>query len=101
MVALLPDEQMRALGFTDRFDGFWFSSNCVEGDVWLDFTVNKITGRYDEFVSHAMIGQPEYYGRMIPKSRERYIARINKIVADMNAGGLAFKVDHRAYGVDE
>jgi hypothetical protein len=99
MVDVLPDEEMRNLGFHEDFAGVWFASFTVWNGIWLDFAIDKATGQYDELVSYAMTGQTEYYGRMIPATRNRYMDYINTIVAVLNAGGLALKVDHTSYGV--
>jgi hypothetical protein len=46
-----------------------------------------------------MIGKPELYGLLRKTTRDRFVARINQIVSEMNAAGLAFKFDHTSYGV--
>jgi hypothetical protein len=99
MVDVLPKEQMWRLGFDEGFPGFWFSSTRVEGDIWLDFSVNSTNGAYDYLVARAMIGKPELYGLLRKTTRDRYVARINQIVSEMNAAVLAFKFDHTSYGV--
>jgi hypothetical protein len=99
IVAVLPDEEMRNLGFHEEFEGVWFASFTVWDGVWLDFAIDKATGAYNAVVARALTGQTEYYGRMASTTRDRYVGYINTIVGLMNVSGLALKVDHRAYGV--
>ena len=97
---VLSDEAMRDLGFTDHREGFWYFVDRVGGGVSLNFTIEKNTGEYEELVMSELFGQPEYYRNMMPEFRDAIQARIDRIIAKLNAAGLTLAVDPDLYGFD-
>ena len=97
---VLSDEAMRDLGFTDRHEGFWYFVDRVGDGVSLNFTIEKNTGEYEELVMSELFGQPEYYRNMRPEFRDAIQARIDRIIAKLNAAGLTLAVDPDLYGFD-
>lgn len=97
---LLSDEEMRELGFTDHREGYWYWCRSVDkkGYTTLNFTIDKLTGYYEELVMDESFGQPDYYGRAKPEFRDEIISNVDSFVAELNTSGLLLAVDHRAYG---
>lgn len=97
---LLDDEKMRALGFTDRREGYWYFCRRVDkqGHTTLNITIEKNTGYYEELVMNEDFGQPEYYGQMKLEFRDLYRDTIDAYLQELSLAGLAIQVDHRAYG---
>lgn len=98
--ALLPEADMRALGFTDRRPDYWYFTKRVGSNESMNFTINKANGNYEELVMDEMFGQPAYYGHMRPNFRDEIRANVDTIVGELNAAGLTVAVDHKAYGVN-
>jgi hypothetical protein len=94
---VLPDQEMRALGFTDHREGFWYLCREVESRESLNITIEKSTGDYEELVMDEDFGQPAYYGNMIEPYRSTITQRIDDELARLNAAGLTLAVDHSAY----
>jgi len=97
---LLTDDAMRALGFTDHREGFWYFTDRVGDNTSLNFTINKNTGEYEELVMDEFFGQPEYYRNMKPEFRDAVQARIDGIIVRLNGAGLNLAVDPDLYGFD-
>lgn len=97
-VTLLTDGEMRALGFTDRREGYWYWSRNVDKYTSLNFTIDKLTGLYEELVMDEMFGQPDPYGQAKPEYRDAIIKKIDDYVKAFNDVGLDLNVDHREYG---
>ena len=92
------DSYMRELGFTDHREGFWYKSWMLDGEVSLNYTINKATYAWKEDVLNVMFGQPEYYNMMLPKWRDEMIAKIDAIVKELNDLGFLIQVNHEEYG---
>ena len=100
---VLSDEEMRALGFTDRVETRWYLCRGLDkrGDATLNITIEKDSGFYTELVMNEGFGQPEYYGQMKPEWRDLYRDTIDFELAILNKAGLDIHVDHKAYGCPE
>ena len=98
---ILPDANMRALGFTDRRSGFWYYCTRVGSYETVNFTIKKESGVYEEVVMDEMCGQPAYYGRMKPAYGIPMRQRVDQIIERLNAAGLTLAVDHTLYGFTE
>lgn len=100
---VLSDEEMRALGFTDRVETRWYLCRGLDkrGDTTLNITIEKDSGFYEELVMNEGFGQPEYYGQMKPEWRDLYRDTIDFELAILNKAGLDIHVDHKAYGCPE
>lgn len=99
---VLSDDEMRALGFTDRVETRWYLCRALDkrGDATLNITIEKDSGLYTELVMNEGFGQPEYYGQMKPEWRDLYRDTIDFELAILNKAGLDIQVDHKAYGCD-
>ena len=97
---VLPDADMRALGFTDHRPKYWYYCKRVASDTTLNFTIYKVTGGYTELVANEFIGQPEYYGRMKPEYRDQILFNIDATINELNNAGLTLAVDHTLYGCE-
>jgi hypothetical protein len=97
---LLPDPDMRALGFTDRVAERWYFCRRLADGVTFNVTITKATGNYEELVMDEDFGQPAYYGRMKPEWRDRIRSGVDRMVTELAEAGLAILVDHKAYGCD-
>lgn len=95
---LLSDPEMRALGFSDRREGYWYWSRNLDKYTSLNFTIDKLTGHYEELVMDEMFGQPDPYGNAKPEFRDKIIKKIDTYVQAFHDVGLDLNVDHRAYG---
>ena len=95
---LLPDDQMRELGFTDRRTTHWYYAAMIGAYESINFTIEKATGNYEELVMDEAFGQPAYYGRMVEPHRTEYRAAVEREVARMRDAGLNLVVDHTLYG---
>lgn len=97
---LLSDDEMRALGFTDRVETRWYFCRRIDkrGDTTLNISIEKDSGLYKECVMNEDFGQPEPYGHMKPEFRDLYRDTIDLELAILNKAGLDIKVDHKAYG---
>lgn len=95
---VLDDAGMRALGFTDHREGYWYFSERVGDRETLNISIEKTSGAYTEHVLDEDFGQPAHYGNMLPKWRWKYRDAVDTVVRYLNAGGLDIAVDHRAYG---
>lgn len=96
-VTVLPDAEMRALGFTDHREGYWYFCTPVGSDVTFNLTVEKTTGEWDETVVDEVFGQPAYYGSMIEPYRTNITKRVDAVVTRLNYAGLDVSVDHNEY----
>ncbi len=66
---LLPDTEMRKLGFTDYREGYWYFSKILRGSIIFSVTVSKADA--DDFridVLNDDFCQPYDYQRMLSKS---------------------------------
>jgi hypothetical protein len=95
---VLADAVMRALGFTDRREGFWYFVERVGSNETINFSIDKATGQYTEDVLDEYFGQPAHYGNMTPKYGLPIRANIDLIVTRLATGGLNLFVDHTLYG---
>ncbi|MFS0884978.1 hypothetical protein [Aeromicrobium sp. 179-A 4D2 NHS] len=93
---LLDDPAMRAIGFTDHREGYWYWCRGIMPGVTLNFTINKETGDYSELVMDEMFGQPYFYGATT--FEEKIVTAVDAMLADLNAHGLTLAVDHSLYG---
>ena len=102
ITALLPDEKMREIGFTDHVETRWYFCRRVDdkGHTTLNITIDKETGFYNELVMNEDFGQPEYYGQMKPEWRDLYRDTIDFYISELNKAGLTVTVDHREYGCE-
>lgn len=98
---LLPDAEMRALGFTDRREGYWYYCARVDSDTTLNISINKATGVWTEGVLNEHFGQPEHYGHMVEPYRTKIRDNVDQEIARLDAAGLQVAVDHREYGFEE
>jgi len=94
---LLPDEQMRELGFTDRVPTKWYLCRRVGPGVTFNVTVVKDTGLWDEVVLDEDFGQPAYYGIMREPYRTSIRDAVDAIVDELGAAGIRVAVNHRQY----
>ena len=97
---VLPEEDMRWIGFTDHRTGFWYRVCRVGSDETLNITVNKLTGEYEELVMDEHFGQPAHYGHMKPVYRDAIRLAVDEQVRLLNAAGMTVAVDHRLYGCE-
>lgn len=104
--AVLSDEEMVNLGFTDRNNDVWYFCKGILFDekqrsttVTLNISIEKATGNYDELVMDEMFGQPAYYGNMREPYRGNVMNSIDAELAKLNEAGLSIQVDHKLYGV--
>ena len=95
---ILPEADMRALGFTDHRSGFWYSCIRVGSYETVNFTIKKDSGVYEELVMDEMFGQPAYYGKMKPKYGLKIRQNVDQVIAHFDNAGLTLTVDHRLYG---
>ncbi len=95
---VLPDDQMRELGFTDHRPTHWYFSRRIGFEDFFSVTIDKATGEYEELTYDTMFGQPAYYGQMVEPHRSRYRTAIDRAVAELNAAGLTVAVNHTEYG---
>ena len=100
ITTILPDEDMRWIGFTDHREGFWYRVTRVGVGETLNITVNKLTGEYEELVMDEDFGQPAYYGRFHPVYRDAIRVAVDGQVRLLNAAGMTIAVDHRLYGCE-
>ena len=98
---ILPDANMRALGFTDRVEDHWYYCGRVGSDETVNFTIDKNTGVYNEMVMDESFGQPAYYGNMKPAYGIPMRQKVDQIIERLNAAGLTLAVDHTLYGFTE
>ena len=97
-ITVATDSEMRALGFTDPREGFWYWCKPVGSDETLNITIDKATGEWEELVMDEFFGQPAYYGRMVPQFRDEIRSKVDEHVAWLVAGGILVAVDHSEYG---
>jgi hypothetical protein len=95
--AVLPDEQMRALGFTDHREGHWYLCRRVGSDTTLNISINKTSGLWREDVLNELFGQPEFYDSMREPHRTNIRGTIDAIVTGLAAAGVMVTVNHDAY----
>ena len=95
---VLPDADMRAIGFTDRAADRWYFCQRVGLDTTVNFTIVKDSGEYTESVMDECFGQHAFYGRMKPEYGIPIRDNVEQVVSALNASGLTLTVDHRAYG---
>lgn len=96
---ILTEPEMRALGFTDRREGYWsLCKSLIPGATTFNVTINKANGNYSELVMDEYFGQPEYYGNMKPEWRDRVRSKIDGHLHDLQAARLTVTVDHKQYG---
>lgn len=93
---LLDDPAMRAIGFTDHREGYWYWCSGIMSGVTLNISINKATGGYSELVMDEMFGQPYYYGGTT--FEEKVKTAVDGFIADLNGHGLTLAVDHSLYG---
>lgn len=98
---VLPDAEMRALGFTDHREGYWYYVTRVGSNTTLNISINKATGGYTERVLDEFFGQYEMYGRMMEPYRTAIRDNIDRELDRLNAADLQVRVDHAEYGWSE
>jgi hypothetical protein len=97
----LEEPAMRAAGFTDHREGFWYYCQRVNRGITFNLTIEKSTGRWSEDVLDENFGQPYYYGRYAGFSfADDVRSRVDEQVASLNSLGFNVSVDHRQYGSD-
>lgn len=94
---LLPDADMRVLGFTDHREGHWYYCASVDSHTTLNITIDKETGEYEEQVLNEFFGQYEPYGHMKEPWRTKIRDNIDAELAKLSAAGIAVTVDHTEY----
>lgn len=94
---VLPEAQMRALGFTDHSEGHWYLCRRVGTYTTLNISIEKATGRWREDVLNEAFGQPEFYESMREPSRTDIRANIDAILAELAAAGITVTVVHDQY----
>lgn len=95
------DDEMRALGFTDRNPDSWYWCKQLASDITLNITVRKSDGGWTELVMDEMFGQPYHYGYYDTPLAKSLPALVDAEIARLNAAGIPVAVDHREYGVDQ
>ena len=95
---VLPDPEMRLLGFTDHAPESWYYTTLIDNCVSLNVTINKSTGEWSELVMNEGFGQPEYYMNMKPEWRDKYMTAIDGKILVLRAAGLDVFVNHQEYG---
>lgn len=71
---VLPDDEMRALGFTDRAGTTWYWSRTLRDDVSLNVTIPKDGGRLRIDVLDEMFCQPYDYQAILARNGGHPIA---------------------------
>jgi len=94
---VLPDERMRALGFTDRDPDKWYLFRNLDSGTTLNVTVVKDTGEWEELVMDEFCGQPAFYGQMTEPFQTVIREGIDSAVSEFRAAGLTVNVDHSDY----
>lgn len=96
---LLDDAGMRAIGFTDHREGFWYYCRTLNYGVTINVTIDKTTGEWNEDVLDEDFGQPYYYGQYAGNPFPDAVrAKVDEQVALLNSHGITVTVDHRQYG---
>lgn len=93
---VLPEKDMRSLGFTDHVSENWFYSEPVGPGISLTVTIRKDTGEYNELVFDEAFGQPYYYRMWC--SGPSIENEIDSKLKVLNEAGLDISVDHSLYG---
>jgi hypothetical protein len=65
---ILPDAQMRKLGFTDRSGNNWYLCSSVGADVTLNITIPKNGARLRLEVLDESFGQPYDYQQILKRN---------------------------------
>jgi hypothetical protein len=98
---MLNEPAMRAIGFTDHREGFWYYCRSVHSEVTFNVTIDKTTGEWTEDVLDESFGQPYYYGRYAGHPfPDQVRVKVDEQVALLNSHGLTVTVDHRQYGAE-
>ncbi|WIB65302.1 hypothetical protein [Curtobacterium sp. MCBD17_040] len=96
--AVLPDDRMRELGFSEHRLSRWYLCRRVGPDLTLNISIDKTAGMVEENVLNEMFLQPEQYGLLPEPLRTATRDAIDAVLRDLSAAGLTVTVDHPVYG---
>ncbi len=103
---LPSEEKLRAFGFTDRREGYWYYTTRVSSDESFNITIPKepighIQGEpvysYEELVIDEDFGQPSYFGNLRPELRYAMVEAVGSVLEKTRALGLNVRVNPREY----
>lgn len=93
---VLPDDSMRALGFTDHAETTWYYVTQVRKSITLNISISKDGARLKIDVLDEWFGQPYDYQHMLassdnpPEAAKEVHEKVEKIMSEMvDAGVLA------------